>query len=202
MISKLGTVFVLDIFDKMLKLLSKIQKMSVTYVYCNKFKSVGRNAIFNSFDVLLGGKYIEIGDNCIIGRRAVLTAWSEYCDIKYSPTIKIGSNVSIGDDCHITCINSIYIADNVLIGKKVTITDNSHGDTVSSELSIPPIKRKLYSRGPVFIGENVWIGDKVTILPNVSIGSNSIIGANSVITKDVPSCSICVGSSARVIKKI
>ena len=110
--------------------------------------------------------------------------------------------MSIGEGCHITCANKIVIEDNALLGKYITITDNSHGDSVIDQLSIAPIRRPLNSKGPVIIGENVWIGDKVTILPNVKVGHGAIIGANSVVSKDIPANCVAVGIPAQIIRRI
>ena len=58
----------------------------------------------------------------------------------------------------------------MLTGKKVLITDNSHGDTNLNILSKhPPIKREITSKGPVIIEDNVWIGEKASIMPNMCI---------------------------------
>ena len=100
---------------------------------------------------------------------------------------------------HITSINEIIIGDNLLCGRWVTISDNSHGQTDSESLQLSPIERNLYSKGPVRIGRNVWIGDKATILPNVSIGDGAVIGANTVVTKDVPAYHVAVGNLMRIL---
>jgi len=149
---------------------------------------------------LQGGKYISIGNNTGIGSYTILTAWDNYMNDKFSPEISIGNNVWIGEGCHITAINKIHIGDNVLMGKYITITDNSHGETNFEQLNIHPLSRPLISRGPVRIEDDVWIGDKVTILSNVKIGKGSVIGANSVVTKDIPPFSIAVGMPAKIIK--
>lgn len=150
-------------------------------------------------DKIVGEEHITLGEETCIGKRAVITA----IDRIGTPSIVIGSYVAIGDDCHITAVNSITIGDGCLLGKKVTITDNSHGENLAiEEMMISPRKRIVYSKGPVVIGKNVWIGDKATICPNITIGDGAIIGANSVVTKDVPAFSIVVGSPARIIKQI
>lgn len=151
---------------------------------------------------LLGGKYISIGQKTCIGKRAILTAWDKHGLDSFIPSIIIGNDVSIGDDCHITAINRIEIGNNVLTGKKITITDNSHGRSIIEHFSFPPENRPLHSDGPVIIEEGVWIGDKVTILPNVRIGGNAIIGANSVVSKDIQANCVAVGIPAKVIKII
>ena len=109
--------------------------------------------------------------------------------------------MNIGDDCHITSSNKIVIGDNVLFGKKVTVTDNSHGRCDNlDELSFHPIIRDVFSKGAVIIKDRVWIGDKATILPGVTIGEGAIVGANSVVTKDVPDNCIVAGIPAKIIK--
>ena len=116
-------------------------------------------------------------------------------------TITIGDNSHIGDNVHITAINKVSIGNNVLTGRWVTITDNSHGQFSSTELQVSPEERKLYSKGPVVIEDNVWISDKVTICPGVTIGKGSVIGANSVVTKSIPPYSLAVGIPAKVVKQ-
>jgi acetyltransferase-like isoleucine patch superfamily enzyme len=168
----------------------------------SEFKYFGKNSKIFSIRSLIGGEYISIGDNTIIGTQTVITAWDSHGEYTFTPVINIGKNVSIGNDCHISAINNISIGDNVLMGMKVTITDNSHGTNTIDELTIAPVYRKLHSNGPVIIEDGVWIGDKVTILPNIKIGRNSIIGANAVVTRDIPSNCIAAGVPAKVIKTI
>jgi acetyltransferase-like isoleucine patch superfamily enzyme len=150
------------------------------------------------FDII-GARNISIGENSSFGKRCVLTAW-ENLDYGDDNKIRIGNNVVIGDDCHITAVNGITISDGCLLGKKITITDNSHGKINLEELSVPPVQRVDFSKGKVFIGTNVWIGDKVSIMPNVIIGDGAIIGANAVVTTNIPSYSVAVGIPAKVIK--
>jgi len=164
------------------------------------FKTVGKGSMIVRGINLVGGRYISIGEKTFISKRVVLNAWDKYESDIFTPKIIIGDNVSIGDDCHISAINSIIIGNNVLLGKKITITDNSYGKNDSDSKLLPPKKRSLYSPGPVFIEDNVWIGDKVTILPNVKVGKNSIIGANAVVTKDVLENSIVAGIPAKIIR--
>ena len=73
---------------------------------------------------------------------------------------------------------------------------------LKEEINIPPIKRSLFSKGPVIIGNNVWIGSGVIILPNVTIGDNCILGANSVVTKSFEKNSVIAGNPARLIKTL
>ena len=168
-----------------------------------EFKQFGRSSsICPTFTLLLGAKYIIVGDNCSIGKNIQLTAWESYMDQTFQPEIIIGNNCLIGEDAHITAVSSIHIGNNVLMGKKVLITDNSHGVSTSEMMDIAPVKRPLYSKGPVIIDDNVWIGEKASIMPDVHIGKGSIIAANAVVTKDVPPYSVVAGVPGKVVKSL
>lgn len=149
-----------------------------------------------------GLEKVTIGNNSLIGKHSVVNAVTTYLNDKYNPSIEIRNYVDIGEYAHISSINKIIIDDYVLIGRWLTIIDNSHGKFTLEDLKIQPTHRKLYTKGEVYIGDHVWIGDKVSIMPGVNIGRCSIIGSNSVVTHDIPEFSLAVGVPARVIKNL
>lgn len=149
---------------------------------------------------LLGIRYFKVGKGTYFSSKAELTAWDKYRGFTYTPRVNIGCNCNFGRACHITAINEITIGDNLLTGQYVIISDNSHGDSSLEQLSIPPADRKLTTKGPIRIGNNVWIGDRVAILSGVSIGDGAIIGSNAVVTHDVPAGAVVGGVPARIIK--
>ena len=148
-----------------------------------------------------GEKYITIGDNTYIARNCILGSWVRYGKTNYSPYIKIGDGCSIGEHNHITAIKGVIIGNGVLTGRYVYISDNNHGDCDYETLLVRPSDRKLFSKGPVHIGNNVWIGDKVSILSGVNIGDGAVIAANAVVTRDVPAYSVVGGIPARILKQ-
>ena len=174
----------------------KVRKKKLKF--CGQGSSMGMNF------VLRGEEYISIGDNSHFGKNNQLSVYREYRGKKTGRKsyIHIGNNVSIMDNCHVSCANLIEIGDGVLFGDNVFVTDNYHGDNTYSEIHIPPIERELYIGEPVKIGDNVWIGRNVCIMPGVCIGRGSVVGANSVVTKDIPEYCVAVGAPARIIKKI
>lgn len=203
LISKLYSYKTKKIFDR-------IGRGIRSYWLIPQFKSCGKSSRFEKIGYLLGAKCISIGERCYFANGFYLTAWDsikrqtnkngEIIEGMLSPKIIISDNCNFGASNHITCTHSIFIGDNFLSGKWVTITDNSHGLTNRNMLEILPTKRPIYSKGPIVIGKNVWVGDKVTILPGVTIGDGAVIAANSVVTKDVPSYCVVAGIPAKDIK--
>jgi len=168
----------------------------------SKFGSLGENYHIKNVAYIGNAKYIKIGNNFSSWYNLRIEAIDEYMDQKFNPIIIIGDNVNIGSDCHIGCINQISIGNNVLMAGRVFITDHFHGNISSDDLCDTPSKRRLYSKGPVIIGDNVWIGEGVCIMPGVTIEKNSIIGANAVVTKSCEANSVLVGNPAKMLKKI
>lgn len=202
------------LFDKLAKIIERYiekrkekEKRSLISRFCGNPQNVG---LLGEIGIINCPEYITIGDDTWFGEGVFLTAWDSFNCIHdgkpqvqhFNPSITIGKNCHFGVQNHITCTNKITIGDNLLTGKWVTITDNSHGEFTLEQLSIDPLKRPVVSKGPVIIGNNVWIGDKATILPNVSIGDGAIIAANAVVTKDVPSFSLVGGNPAKVLKTL
>jgi acetyltransferase-like isoleucine patch superfamily enzyme len=167
-----------------------------------EFKGIGENVYLPNECIIKNPKYISIGDNFSSLNNLRIEAWDSYAGQDFSPEIIIGNNVIINTDCHIGCINRIVIGDNVLFASKVYISDHSHGEISAEALLIPPVQRKLFSKGPVIIGDNVWIGENVAILPGITIGANAIVGANAVVTRDVPANAVVGGNPARLIKQL
>ncbi len=162
------------------------------------FKHFGKNNYIIRKIIVIGGNHISIGDNCTINKDVHLASHSG----ENNACISIGNYCNIGESSHITCFNKISIGDNLLTGKRVLISDNSHGNTTFEGLEIPPMKRPIVSKGPISIGNNVWLGDNVIILAGVTIGDGVVVGANSVVNKDIPSYSIAAGIPASIIKNV
>lgn len=149
---------------------------------------------------LKGGEYMKIGNDFVAGKGMILQCWDKYEEDNFLPDLQIGDNAHFGDNCHIGCINSISIGDNLLTGRNIYITDHFHGAGTMNEAGIPPIKRPLFSKGAVSVGNNVWLGDNVVILPGVTVGNNVTVGANAVVTKDLPDNCVAAGVPARIIR--
>lgn len=183
--------------DRVKKIMNRIKWLS----YSKRIKQLGNNSHVASGFSIIGPQYVEIGDNISIGKNFCLHVFGDG-DLKseeFLPSVIIGNNVTITDNCYISCADNVNIDDGVLIGANVFICDNFHGNNSFEDMSIAPNERKLYLKGSVTVKRNVWIGRNVSIMPNVVIGEGTIIGANSVVTKNIPPYSIACGTPARVV---
>lgn len=173
----------------------------MNFIYRFLFKKM--DGVIESPHQLLGCQYISVGKNTRIHENVILTAWDGYAGQSFTPSIEIGEDCNIGENCHITACDRIEIGNGVLTGRYVYISDNSHGNPSNAEeLDIRPSMRPLYSKGPVVIGNNVWIGERVCVMSGVKIGDGAIIAANAIVTHDIPAGVLAGGVPAKVIKKL
>lgn len=192
------------VFLFLINLPRKLRSKIYYWVCLHSILSVGNNFRVGEDVSVHGGAYIRIGNSFTAGHHLKLHAWDVYNNAPtgFTPSIEIGNNVSILDNCQISCARKIRIGNNVLIGPNVLITDNFHGDASVDNLAIAPLDRMLVSKGGVEIGDNVWIGRNVCIMPGVRIGDGCIIGANAVVTHDISANCVAVGVPARIISEM
>lgn len=177
-------------------MLNKIRRTLWYILYKPQFQQLYISSYIKR-PILISPKYISLGKNVHVRDNARIEAICKYNEINFIPHIDIKDNVSIEQNCHITCGNHIEIGKNTSIAANVTITDIEHPYTNITT----PIERQDIQIGEVIIDCNSKIYNNTVILPNVHIGKHCVIGANSVVTKDIPDYSVAVGAPARIIKK-
>jgi acetyltransferase-like isoleucine patch superfamily enzyme len=170
-------------------------------VFSSSVKNNPKKLFVDSSYSLKGGNNVSIGNNFVGNKGLVIEALEDFGKQTYSPSIVIGNNVFINQNCRLQCINRIEIGDGTMLAGNIFITDHFHGNTSMFDEQ-PPAKRSLYSKGAVIIGKSVWIGEGVVIMPNVKIGNHAIIGANAVVTKDVDDYCVVAGIPAKLIKRL
>jgi acetyltransferase-like isoleucine patch superfamily enzyme len=148
---------------------------------------------------LMNERFIEIGENTMIGPHVALSAgMAPGQECLSQPVVRIGNRCLIGRGSGIVGHFSIDIGDDVWTGHHVYITDQNHGyDNVDI-----PISQQSMPEKPVRIGSGSWLGHGTVVLPGADIGEHVVIGANSVVTGSIPSFSVAVGAPARVVKSM
>ena len=111
-------------------------------------------------------------------------------------TISIGAKSVLGQECTLSCYQSISIGRECIIADRSMMIDFDHGMV---EVERPIREQGVYKRD-VRVGNNVWIGYGACILRGVRVGDNCVIGTNAVVTDDVPDNAIVAGVPARVIR--
>ena len=148
---------------------------------------------------LMNERFIEIGENTMIGPHVALSAgMAPGQECLSQPVVRIGDRCLIGRGSGIVGHFSIDIGDDVWTGHHVYITDQNHGyDNVDI-----PISQQSMPEKPVRIGSGSWLGHGTVVLPGADIGEHVVIGANSVVAGRIPSFSVAVGAPARVVKSM
>ena len=148
---------------------------------------------------LMNERFIEIGENTMIGPHVALSAgMAPGQECLSQPVVRIGDRCLIGRGSGIVGHFSIDIGDDVWTGHHIYITDQNHGyDNVDV-----PISQQSMPEKPVRIGSGSWLGHGTVVLPGADIGEHVVIGANSVVTGSIPSFSVAVGAPARVVKSM
>ena len=148
---------------------------------------------------LMNERFIEIGENTMIGPHVALSAgMAPGQECLSQPVVRIGDRCLIGRGSGIVGHFSIDIGDDVWTGHHVYITDQNHGyDNADIPISMQSMPEK-----PVRIGSGSWLGHGTVVLPGADIGEHVVIGANSVVTGRIPSFSVAVGAPARVVKSM
>lgn len=96
------------------------------------FKSCGSHFYVKRPLTVFHPENITIGNDVYIYNNAILATHLS------NSKLEIGNSVLVGESCHISCANRVVVGDNVLLGRRVHITDNSHGNTSVESIITPP----------------------------------------------------------------
>jgi lipopolysaccharide O-acetyltransferase len=145
-----------------------------------------------------GAQHMRFGSRVVIAENSWLAAFDRYADRTHTPSLSIGSDVTIGRYACVTAINQIDIGDGCLISEHVYISDHIHEHAPDGGLLV---RQPLSSKGPVRIGPSCFLGYRVAVLPGVTLGAHCVVGAHSVVTRSFPAHSMLAGAPAQLIRR-
>lgn len=179
------------------RIIIKYYSICTQIFYKPFFKKGGYKAVIVK-PILITASCIEMGNKVFIRDGARIEGVLLYENIKFSPLIKIGNHVSIEQNLHLTCANSVTIGDNTAIANNVTITDIDHPYT---DISIP-IEKQAINTKPVSIGADSKIFSNAVILQGVHLGKHTVVAANALVRAGVyPDYCVLAGIPAKIVKK-
>lgn len=150
----------------------RLLKHLLVFLYRKRFKSCGKNVLYDPLSSFISYKTIKIGDDVYIGPNAFIS--SSHSIITFGNNIMLGPSVSIYGGNHI--VNKVGFLMNKISKPSDLIEPNT------------------------YIEDEVWIGGNSVLLPGITIGKGAIVAAGSIVTKDVKPYSMVAGNPAKLIK--
>ena len=166
-------------------------------IYRFAFGHIGSGTVIRAPIMLHNTRFVYLGKGVSIQHGARFDVITERFGRTYQPKVHIGDGASFEQNFHLAC------AQEIVIGRKVAITENVGIFDIWHPYEDPsrPIVDQPLRTAPIYIGDESLIGMGVVIQPGVRIGRHCLIGANSVVTHDIPDFSIAVGAPATMIKQ-
>ena len=134
-----------------------------------------------------GGDGFQIGAHVLIARQCIVQSKA------VGGFVQIGEGCSIGAQSTLSSTGGIHLGRDVLVAGQCYIGGGRYYTERSGE---PMMKQGLYTKGPVWIGDDVWLGAGARVLDGVSVGDGAVVGAGAVVTRDVPPYAIVAGVPA------
>lgn len=178
-------------------------RLIISYLYSQTiFKvllgSIGRRSFIQlPIGLIRNASCVYIGSNSRILFSSRIDLLKNWGNKTFTPKLEIGDNVNIGQNCFISCVDSIIIGDGTLISDNVAIVDNSHNHNNSMSSSDTEL-----DCAPILIGKNVTIYRNSTILAGSVLSNDVVVAANSVVKGTFPDNVLIGGAPAKVLKKL
>lgn len=122
-------------------------------------------------------------------------------------TVKVGNYtygelnvISFGKNSRLIIGNYVSIAENVRFLLDVEHPVNCISTYPFLVKILEECRNEAYSKGDIYVDDDVWIGYGATIMSGVRIGKGAVIAAGAVVTHDVKPYSIIGGVPARLIR--
>jgi acetyltransferase-like isoleucine patch superfamily enzyme len=197
MLNKLGFFYRLPVSRKIQYLDFLYRKVLVKVFYRLRLKSCGTGNIVQP-PLFWTPECISLGSNVLIWKGCRIEGIERSGEVNFQPEIKLGDNVSLQQNCHITAAGQLSIGKNTTISFNVMINDTDHQyEQYGVNVLMQPLK---YEK--TFVGENCFIGAGAKIQAGTHLGKHCIVGANAVVRGQFPDYCVIVGVPGRIVKRL
>jgi len=182
----------------------------IIFLFRKNICFIGYSTIIKFKRLVVFGNNLSLGNNCFISPLSI-------------EGIRLGKNVSIGNNTNIECSGSykflgkgLFVGNNtglgthgfygcaggVIIGNDVIIGNyvSFHSENHIYEDIIIPIRLQGVSHIGIIVGNNCWIGAKATFLDGATVGNGCIVAAGAVVRGTFPDNCVIGGVPAKIIK--
>lgn len=164
--------------------------------YCTRYGKNLHTGVFLHW--VQGSGRLIIGDNVRVDGKCNFFFAARYSE---NPTLTIGDNSGMGNNCSFVVGSSITIGRHCRLGSSIQIFDTpGHPVEPTARLEGQPARPEDVR--PIEIGDNVWIGSSSIIYPGVVIGEDSVVAMGSVVVSNVPPKVVVAGNPARQIARV
>jgi acetyltransferase-like isoleucine patch superfamily enzyme len=182
--------------ERRARMLSAVTARTLTPPPPQAFAAFGKGSIIVPPARVTMPEAIEIGDGVVIHEHAWISVVGAVEG--HVPKLMIGDGTHIDRLCHIACVGTIEIQDQVLMGERVLIGDTFHE---YEDVNTPVIGQPMAPPEKITVERGSYIGLGAMLMPGVTVGEQAYVGAGALVTADVPPRSVAVGNPARVMKR-
>ena len=164
----------------------------------HRFAAFGAGSTILSPATVLAPHRIEIGAGVVIFERASLSVVEEFRGRRHEPRLRIGDGTLVGRDAWFSCVGTIDVGRDVLIGHNVLIADSFHE---YEDVGTPVFHQPMAPPRDTRVGDGAVLGPGAAVLAGATIGAGAYVAANAVVAGEIPAHAVVAGNPAEVIRR-
>jgi acetyltransferase-like isoleucine patch superfamily enzyme len=181
------------------RILTKLYSIWVTSIY--PFASRGKKISIHYTCDIRNSELISLGNFVIVHKDAWLHGVPSQDKPDGQPTLTVGDMCLIGRRAHISAHNCIDLGPGVIVSASVLIQDHGHAyEEVMLPIRLQGLSKggSIRIEEGCWIGQGAAI---VCTEGELVLGRNSVVAANALVTRSAPPYSVLSGNPARVVKQ-
>ncbi|MDQ3433429.1 MAG: acyltransferase [Actinomycetota bacterium] len=167
-------------------------------VRAGRLKALGRDSLIVAPATMLAPHRIEIGARVLVLENVTFSVVECHQGRRHDPSLKIGDRTLVGHGVWFSCVGSIEVGSDVIIGHGALIGDSFHE---YADRATPIRWQPMAEPRPVRIEDGACLGPGSVILSGARVGRGAYVAANAVVAGEVPDHSVAAGNPAEVVRR-